>query len=113
AGRGPPRRPVRAAALALRPLALGEGRRDGPSERGDGNRRWGEGNRRGAEGNGPRRERFEGNRPRPDRRDEGRHAGPREDQRPPRRERAPDPDSPFAKLAALKAQLESGEGGKR
>ena len=30
-----------------------------------------------------------------------------------RRERAPDPDSPFAKLAALKAQLESGGNGKR
>ncbi|MCJ2079003.1 helicase [Methylobacterium sp. E-016] len=61
---------------------------------------------------GPRRERFEPG-ARPDRRDEPRHAGPRPDARPPRRERAPDPDSPFAKLAALKAQLESGEGGKR
>ncbi|MDB5644773.1 MAG: Helicase, partial [Methylobacterium sp.] len=30
-----------------------------------------------------------------------------------RRERAPDPDSPFAKLAALKAQLESGNDRKR
>ncbi|MDN3569614.1 helicase-related protein [Methylobacterium longum] len=65
---------------------------------------------------GPRRERFEGGRP--ERRDdqrgaEQRHAGPRPDQRPPRRERAPDPDSPFAKLAALKAQLEAGDGGKR
>ncbi|WP_238183481.1 helicase-related protein [Methylobacterium trifolii] len=61
--------------------------------------------------NGPRRERSEG--PRPERRDETRNAGPRPDPRPPRRERAPDPDSPFAKLAALKAQLESGEPGKR
>ncbi|MEE7477997.1 hypothetical protein, partial [Methylobacterium hispanicum] len=60
---------------------------------------------------GPRRERFEGIRP--ERRDEPRHAGPRPDQRPPRRERQPDPDSPFAKLAALKAQLETGGGDKR
>ena len=35
------------------------------------------------------------------------------DARPPRRERPVDPDSPFAKLAALKAQLETGDGGKR
>ncbi|KAB1071140.1 helicase-related protein [Methylobacterium planeticum] len=96
-----------------RQRAQGEGRRDGPPERREGNRPGNEGNRRGGEGSSPRRERFEGPRTRPDRRDEGRHAGPREDQRPPRRERAPDPDSPFAKLAALKAQLESGEGGKR
>ncbi|WP_336485726.1 helicase-related protein [Methylobacterium nigriterrae] len=87
-----------------RQRAQGEARRNGPGERPEGGRR---------DGNGPRRERFEPGRNRPDRRDEGRHAGPREDQRPPRRERAPDPDSPFAKLAALKAQLESGEGGKR
>ncbi|KAA0124608.1 helicase [Methylobacterium sp. P1-11] len=65
---------------------------------------------------GPRRDRFEAGRPerRDDQRNaEQRHAGPRPDQRPPRRERAPDPDSPFAKLAALKAQLEAGDGGKR
>ncbi|WP_375456406.1 helicase-related protein [uncultured Methylobacterium sp.] len=61
---------------------------------------------------GPRRERFEPG-ARPDRRDESRQGAPRPDARPPRRERAPDPDSPFAKLAALKAQLESGESGKR
>ncbi|MGU3538929.1 helicase-related protein [Methylobacterium sp. A54F] len=69
-----------------------------------------EGNRRGPPG-GPPRERFEGGRGRPERREE--RFGAREDQRPPRRERAPDPDSPFAKLAALKAQLESGGNGKR
>lgn len=88
----------------------GEGRDRGP--RTDGARPEGgrpEGPRRH---DGPRRERFEPG-ARPDRRDEPRHAGPRPDARPPRRERAPDPDSPFAKLAALKAQLESGEGGKR
>lgn len=62
-------------------------------------------------GRPPRRERFEPGRNRPERRDEARGAT-REDQRPPRRERAPDPDSPFAKLAALKAQLEA-DGGKR
>ncbi|GJD42494.1 hypothetical protein AFCDBAGC_0332 [Methylobacterium cerastii] len=85
-------------------------RQDGPRQ--DGPRPEGgrpEGPRRH---DGPRRERFEPG-ARPDRRDEPRHAGPRPDARPPRRERAPDPDSPFAKLAALKAQLESGEGGKR
>ncbi|MCJ2014852.1 helicase [Methylobacterium sp. J-076] len=70
----------------------------------------------------PERRRDEG-RPerRPEHRGEGRHdprqetrpGAPRPDPRPPRRERAPDPDSPFAKLAALKAQLESGDGGKR
>ncbi|GJE37518.1 helicase-related protein [Methylobacterium persicinum] len=74
------------------------------------------------EGGRPERRRDEGRpdrRPehrgegRPDPRQEARHAGPRPDQRPPRRERAPDPDSPFAKLAALKAQLESGDKGKR
>ena len=73
------------------------------------------------EGGRPERRRDEG-RPdrRPEHRGEGRHdprqerhGGPRPDQRPPRRERAPDPDSPFAKLAALKAQLESGGGDKR
>ncbi|MCJ2081333.1 helicase-related protein [Methylobacterium sp. J-090] len=59
-----------------------------------------------------RRERFEPGRTRPDRRDEPR-AAPRDEPRPQRRERAPDPDSPFAKLAALKAQLEAGDGNKR
>jgi ATP-dependent RNA helicase SUPV3L1/SUV3 len=61
----------------------------------------------------PRRERFEPGRPRPERRDEHRAGPPRDEPRPQRRERAPDPDSPFAKLAALKAQLEAGDGGKR
>jgi ATP-dependent RNA helicase SUPV3L1/SUV3 len=42
--------------------------------------------------------------PRPDQpRDQRRDSGPRRDER---RERAPDPNSPFAKLLALKAQLE-------
>ncbi|KQP54968.1 helicase-related protein [Methylobacterium sp. Leaf108] len=83
--------------------------------------RSGEAPRPGAEGREARpeggrpqrRERFEPGRTRPERRDEPRNAPPREDQRPARRERAPDPDSPFAKLAALKAQLEAGDGGKR
>jgi ATP-dependent RNA helicase SUPV3L1/SUV3 len=84
-----------------------EGRPDGRPPRRD--RPEGEG--REQRHGGPRRERFEGGRP--ERRDEQRHAGPRTDQRPPRRERQPDPDSPFAKLAALKAQLESGDTNKR
>jgi len=69
----------------------GEGRRDGPGE------------------GGPRRDQ-QGPRNRPDRRDENRR--PNAEARPPRRERQPDPDSPFAALAALKAKLES-DGGKR
>ena len=81
-----------------------------------GERPGNEGGPRTGRDRGSRRERFEG--VRPERRDEQRnaeqrHAAPRPDQRPPRRERAPDPDSPFAKLAALKAQLEAGDGGKR
>ncbi|MCJ2086780.1 helicase [Methylobacterium sp. E-005] len=98
----------------------GQGRPDG--NRPEGGRpehrraEGGDGGPRPGRDRGPRRDRFEGGRP--ERRDdqrgaEQRHAGPRPDQRPPRRERAPDPDSPFAKLAALKAQLESGDGGKR
>lgn len=92
----------------------GQGRPEGgrPEHR----RAEGEGGPRPGRDRGPRRERFEGGRP--ERRDDQRNAeqrqsGPRPDQRPPRRERAPDPDSPFAKLAALKAQLEAGDGGKR
>ncbi|CAO4176272.1 Helicase C-terminal domain-containing protein [Methylorubrum populi] len=75
--------------------ARGEARGEGRGEaRGDG---------------GPRRD-HQGGRNRPDRRDENRR--PNAEQRPPRRERQPDPDSPFAALAALKAKLES-DGGKR
>nr|WP_182592895.1 helicase-related protein [Methylobacterium fujisawaense] len=93
----------------------GQGRADGgrPEHR---RAEGGDGGPRPGRDRGPRRDRFEGGRPerRDDQRNaEQRHAGPRPDQRPPRRERAPDPDSPFAKLAALKAQLEAGDGGKR
>ncbi|KQP00560.1 helicase-related protein [Methylobacterium sp. Leaf91] len=87
----------------------GQGERSGQGERQDGGRRDGG---RPDGGRPPRRERFEPGRVRPERRDESRSAAPQE-QRPQRRERAPDPDSPFAKLAALKAQLEAGDGGKR
>ena len=99
------------------PAPEGEARREGgrPDQRpqaAEGRERtgrdWPEG-RRGREA-GPRRERTEGVRPG---RDDNRPSAPRQDQRPPRRERAPDPDSPFAKLAALKAQLESGDTNKR
>ncbi|WP_375409937.1 helicase-related protein [uncultured Methylobacterium sp.] len=95
-----------------RPAAAGapEGRRD---RSGDGPGRAGPGQDRPEGGRPPRRERFEPGRNRPERRDEPRNAMPREETRPPRRERAPDPDSPFAKLAALKAQLEAGDGSKR
>ena len=114
----------------------GGGRRDGAPAGQQGGpeqprRAEGEGGPRPGRDHDRRRDRPEGGRPERDgrRRDEGRpdrrpdhrgeprpdqrNAGPRPDQRPPRRERAPDPDSPFAKLAALKAQLEGGDGGKR
>ena len=65
------------------------------------------------EGEGPRGPRPEGGRgPRPDRGDRG----PRRDDRPqrePRAEKPLDPDSPFAKLMALKAELESKDKGDR
>ena len=65
----------------------------------------------------PRQNRPEGGRgPRPDFKRDGRPGGPRREERggerfqqpqqKPRPQREPDPDSPFAKLAALKAQLE-------
>ncbi|AMB47706.1 helicase-related protein [Methylobacterium sp. AMS5] len=66
--------------------------------------------RREGQGEGGSRREHQGGRNRPDRRDENRR--PNAEQRPPRRERQPDPDSPFAALAALKAKLES-DGGKR
>ncbi|MCJ2069792.1 helicase [Methylobacterium sp. J-030] len=96
----------------------GPGRPEGarPEQR----RAEGEGGPRDGRDRGPRRDRFAAGRPerrddqrRNDQHGEQRASGPRPDQRPPRRERAPDPDSPFAKLAALKAQLEAGDGGKR
>ena len=104
-----------------------EGRQDGRQgeRRGDGPRRpredrpeggrparaegRGDGRRDGQGEGGPRRD-HQGPRNRPDRRDDNRR--PNAEQRPPRRERQPDPDSPFAALAALKAKLES-DGGKR
>ena len=107
------------------------GRRDGAQPGAPDQPRRAEGQGRDDRRDDRRRERPEGGRPdrrrdenrperRPEHRGEGRHdprqerhGGPRPDQRPPRRERAPDPDSPFAKLAALKAQLESGGGDKR
>jgi ATP-dependent RNA helicase SUPV3L1/SUV3 len=60
---------------------------------------------------GPRRdERSNGERGRPDRqRGERSHS---DDRRPERRDRPPDPNSPFAALAALKAQLEGRNGDK-
>ncbi|KQP30494.1 helicase [Methylobacterium sp. Leaf104] len=93
----------------------GEGRdrpRGAPGERPEGGRRGGPGEGRPEGGRPQRRERFEPGRTRPERRDEPR-AAPRDEPRPQRRERAPDPDSPFAKLAALKAQLEAGNDRKR
>ncbi|MDB5559844.1 MAG: Helicase protein, partial [Enterovirga sp.] len=64
----------------------------------EGGRPQGGGGGRPNEERGPRRD----DRPRPE-------GGRRDDRRPERRERQPDPNSPFAALAALKAQLESGD----
>ncbi|GJE57616.1 helicase-related protein [Methylobacterium thuringiense] len=92
------------------------GRRDGRRPDGGGRDRRG-GDR--PEGGAPREPRADGGprrdqRGRPERRpDQGRDEVRKAEARPPRRERPVDPDSPFAKLAALKAQLESGDGGKR
>ncbi|MDN3627188.1 hypothetical protein, partial [Methylobacterium isbiliense] len=74
----------------------------------DGARAEGRPPRHGGNGRGPEGER--GGRPPQERRD-GYRGAP--DARPPRRERAPDPDSPFAKLLALKAQMEARDGDKR
>ncbi|WP_412758533.1 helicase-related protein [Methylobacterium radiotolerans] len=102
-----------------RPRGGGRGRDGGQQGQhpGQGRPEGGRPEQRRAEGDGPRpgprRDRFEGGRPerRDDQRNaEQRHSGPRPDQRPPRRERAPDPAQP---AAALKAQLEAGDGGKR
>ena len=89
-----PRRPHEDRPEGGRP-ARAEGRGDG---------------RRDGQGEGGARREHPGNRNRPERRDENRR--PNAEPRPPRRERQPDPDSPFAALAALKAKLET-DGGKR
>ncbi|WP_020187744.1 helicase-related protein [Methylopila sp. 73B] len=89
-------------------------RRDGPGRPAGERPRFGSDRNRGENrpgGGEPFRGRRDGgrpgqDRPRPDREDRGaRHAAPSPAKRP---DRAPDPDSPFAKLAALKAQLEQG-----
>ncbi|WP_043748313.1 helicase-related protein [Methylobacterium nodulans] len=77
-------------------------------ERQDGARAEGRPPRGPQNGRGPEGER--GGRPPQERRDSYRG---QQDNRPPRRERAPDPDSPFAKLLALKAQMEARDGDKR
>ena len=97
-----------------RPRHGGPPRGDG-TPRGDGpprNRREGRPDQARPDGGRPE----QGRGPRPDFKRDGRPGGPRRDdrggerfQQPPRprpAEREPDPDSPFAKLAALKAQLE-------
>ncbi|GJE03718.1 helicase-related protein [Methylobacterium isbiliense] len=97
-----------------------DGQDQGPRPQGRTSPRWGEQRqadgaraegrppRHGGNGRGPEGER--GGRPPQERRD-GYRGAP--DARPPRRERAPDPDSPFAKLLALKAQMEARDGDKR
>ena len=88
----------------------GEGRPEGRFEgRGGENR----GNRDGRPPRGPHPGGREGGRPPQERRDGAPRGGGMHEARPPRRDRAPDPDSPFAKLLALKAQMESRDGDKR
>jgi len=99
----------------------GEQRRHGGPRRGPGGPRpESAGGEAPAEGGAPRRDRPEGGKPRFEgkRRFEGKFDGKRRDEskpgdrphqaekRPPREKKA-DPDSPFAKLAALKAELEA------
>ncbi|GLK78232.1 helicase [Methylopila jiangsuensis] len=88
-----------------RPERSGGGR----PHRGDRPERRGEGGRPG--GDRPHQGRRDGgrsDRPRDDRRDRGGSTAPFASSGPKRSERGPDPDSPFAKLLALKAQLETG-----
>jgi ATP-dependent RNA helicase SUPV3L1/SUV3 len=66
-----------------------------------------------AEKEAGRRSREHRGPPRDQRRDREQHQRSPAAQRPERRERAPDPNSPFAKLLALKAQLEGRDGDKR
>lgn len=73
----------------------------------------GEGRRDGRPPRGPYPGGREGGRPPQERRDGAPRNGGQHEARPPRRERAPDPDSPFAKLLALKAQMEARDGDKR
>ncbi|KMO15864.1 helicase-related protein [Methylobacterium platani] len=93
-----------------RPEHRFEGR--GGENRG-GENRGGEGRRDGRPPRGPHPGGRDGGRPPQDRRDGAPRNGGMHEARPPRRERAPDPDSPFAKLLALKAQMESRDGDKR
>ena len=100
-----------------RPARDGEPRRDAGPRQGRDERPGGGGRDRPRSGGSGRPEgRPEGRggqrHGRPDRgeRAQGHGSSP---QPAPRRERAPDPDSPFAKLAALKAQLEQSSKGRR
>ncbi|KMO38511.1 helicase [Methylobacterium tarhaniae] len=89
----------------------GEGRPEHRFE-GRGGENRGEGRRDGRPPRGPHPGGRDGGRPPQDRRD-GAPRGGMHEARPPRRDRAPDPDSPFAKLLALKAQMEARDGDKR
>ncbi|PZQ11967.1 MAG: helicase [Ancylobacter novellus] len=83
----------------------GDRQRHGGPRRAEGGRGEGRGFG-GPDRDRPRPDRGERG-PRPDRNDRPRHGAPMQSG-PKRPERALDPDSPFAKLAALKAQLEQG-----
>ncbi|WP_245448032.1 helicase-related protein [Neorhizobium sp. T6_25] len=81
-------------------------RKDGGKPNRDNNRRPDNNNTNNRGGDRPNRgERHEGG-PRPDRNDRGKGSQPaRFEAKPPRKEKPIDPDSPFAKLAALKEQM--------
>ncbi|CDZ52533.1 helicase-related protein [Neorhizobium galegae] len=102
---GGERRDARPAGERVGERSGGE-RRDGGKPNRDNNRRPDNNNTNNRGGDRPNRgERHEGG-PRPDRNDRGKGPQPaRFEAKPPRKEKPIDPDSPFAKLAALKEQM--------
>ncbi|QLL63583.1 helicase [Sinorhizobium mexicanum] len=114
----PAEEPVEAKPVLLwRPGTRQENQRQGGRHQGDQRRGQrhgqGEGREGGRKGGAPMRGKAQESRPgggqrkdRPDRHDRGgKPGGPKFEGRPPRKEKPLDPDSPFAKLAALKEQL--------
>ncbi|MFD1746293.1 helicase-related protein [Rhizobium helianthi] len=103
-----------------RPQGDRRGQGQGQQRQGEGRRDQRNGGERGEQGNRNNRDGGKPNRDRNDRRAEGRNERPRNERqdrggktpqparfeaKPPRKEKPMDPDSPFAKLAALKEQM--------
>ncbi len=107
------RDPAAAPAPVVEAGAVEQPRRDRPQRDGDKPQRQGQPPRGGRpeQGRGPRPDfKRDGQRPSGPRREERGGERFQQPQRPRPAEREPDPDSPFAKLAALKAQLEGRKG---